>query len=134
MSYRNRRLRSEVACALGAAGGLLAMSVPASAADTQPTQAELLQQIQALRAKVEQLEARQSATTQPLDSREVDATVNQVLQNADSHSQFMQAQGFTAGYNKGKFLIQSEDGNFVYNEPMRESQFLPASVKTKYGR
>ena len=105
MSIRNRRLRSAVACALGAAGGLLAWSAPALAAEptqgTQPTQTELLQQIQALRAKVEQLEAKQNSTTQRLDSREVDATVNQVLRDADAHSQFMQAQGFTSGQSSG---------------------------------
>src|SRR5215203_3549056 len=120
MSNRNRRLRSAVACALGAAGGLLAWSVPASAAE--PTQAELMQQIDALRAKVEQLEARQSATAQQVDSREVDATVSQVLKDADARSKYLQAQGFTAGYSKGKFLIQSEDGNFVLN-PNIQLQF-----------
>jgi hypothetical protein len=120
MSYCNRRLRSAVACALGAAGGLLALSVPASAAE--PTQAELLQQIEALRAKVEKLEANQSATTQRLDTREVDATVNQVFRDADARSQYLQAQGFSAGWSKGKFLIQSEDGNYVLN-PSIQMQF-----------
>jgi phosphate-selective porin OprO/OprP len=123
MSICNRRLRSAVACVLGAAGGLLAMSAPALAAE--PTQAELMQQIEALRAKVEQLEAKQNSTTQRLDTREVDATVNQVLKDADSRSQFLQAQGFTAGYNKGKFLIQSEDGNFVFHPWL---QFQPRFV------
>lgn len=28
----------------------------------------------------------------------------------------------------------SEDANFVYNEPMREGQFLPAAIKNKYSR
>jgi hypothetical protein len=116
MSSRNRRLRSAVAhCALGAAAtGLLAFAPPAAFA-ADPTQAELMQQIEALRAKVEQLESHQNATAQRLDSREVDATIDGVLRDADRRSQFMQAQGFTAGYNKGKFLIQSEDGNFVLN-------------------
>jgi hypothetical protein len=110
MSYRNRRLRSAVASAL-AVVGVLGLASVASAAE--PTQAELMQQIKNLQTKVEALEAKQQATTQRIDSREVDATVNSVLHDADDRSKFMQAQGFTAGYNKGKFLIQSEDGNFT---------------------
>src|SRR5688572_2927648 len=66
------------------------------AVGAEPTQAELIQQIEALRAKVEALEANQSAATQRLDSRAVDATVNSVLRDAESRSQLLQAQGFTA--------------------------------------
>ena len=75
-----------------------------SAFGAEPSQAELLRQIEALRAKVEALEAGQNATTQRLDSREVDATVHSVLNDAESRSHLLQQQGFTAGYNKGKFM------------------------------
>ena len=119
MSYRNRRLRSAVASAL-VVGGLLGTTSTASA--NEPTQAELIEQIKALQNKVEALEAGQQSTAQRLDSREVDATVAGVLRDADARSQFLQSQGFTAGYNKGKFLIQSEDGNFVLN-PSVQFQF-----------
>jgi hypothetical protein len=100
------------------------VALGASAAlGAEPTQDELLQQIRALEAKVQQiealrgkveaLEAQQGATTQRLDSREVDATVDSVLRDAEVRSRFLQQQGFTAGYNKGKFALQSEDGNFT---------------------
>jgi hypothetical protein len=100
------------AVVLAAAAALGAPSISAYGA-AEPTQSELLRQIEALRAKVDALEAGQSATTQRLDSREVDAAVDRVLSDADARSRFLQQQGFTAGYNKGKFTIQSEDGKFT---------------------
>ena len=38
-----------------------------------------------------------------------------MLQDADTRSQYLQNEGFTAGYSSGKFLIQSADGRFVLN-------------------
>jgi hypothetical protein len=98
------------AATLGASTAAFAQSVAA-----EPTQAELLKQLDALKAKVEQLEAKQQQIEARPSTAEVDATVDRVIQDADSHSQLLDAEGFTAGYNKGKFLIQSADGNFVLN-------------------
>ena len=112
MSDRNRRLRSAVACALGV-GGVFGLG--SSAMATEPTRDELLRQLEELRGKVERLEAGQDAQQRTLDAAAVDRTVEQIIKDADARSQVMQAQGFTAGYSKGKFLIQSEDKNFVLN-------------------
>ncbi len=87
----------------------------ALAGQADPTTQELIGQINALKAQVEKLESTQKTQETRLTAKEVDATVGQVLSDADRRSQLMQASGFTAGYSKGKFIIQSEDGNFVLN-------------------
>jgi hypothetical protein len=100
------------------AGSLGFVATTVSAADQSaggPDQQEMKRQIEALRAQVERLEAQQRQQEDKLTAREVDATVADVLREADRRSHLLQAQGFTAGYDKGKFLIQSEDGNFVLN-------------------
>jgi hypothetical protein len=74
-----------------------------------------MEQIQALKAQVDKLQAAQEAQQNKLTAQEVDRTLEQVLADADRRSQLLQATGFTAGYTKDKFIIQSEDGNFVLN-------------------
>ena len=78
---------------------VLACSALALAAE--PTNEELKNQIDALQRKLEALEARQTSAA------DVDATVARVLKDAEARSQLMQAEGFTAGYNKGKFTLQT---------------------------
>jgi hypothetical protein len=76
----------------------------------EPTTEELMKQIDALQAKVQQLETRQQA----LNSKDVDATVAAVLRDADKRSELLQMEGFTAGWTKDKgFRLQSADGNWV---------------------
>jgi len=102
MSMKFRRVVPAVVCGIvgiGASGVFAA----------EPTTTELLQQIEQLRNKVEQLETKQ------VNQSDVDATVQQVLADAERRSQLLQSEGFTAGYSKGKFLIQSADGSFSMN-------------------
>src|SRR5687767_5220913 len=102
------------------AGSLGLGSVAAYAAEEQPSQRELMEQINALKAQVERLEATQDSRGQA-NAKEVGATVDSVLRDADRRSQLLQAQGFTAGYDKG-FVIQSEDKSFVL-KPGIQTQF-----------
>ena len=95
--------------------GSLGLCGAARAAEEQPTQQELMEQINALKAQVERLQTTQEAQQEKLTAREVDATLESVLGDADRRSQFLQSSGFTAGYSKGKFLIQDEAGDFVLN-------------------
>src|SRR5450432_1837367 len=91
-----------VAVALSMSGGAVRAA--------EPTTSELMQQINQLQAKVQQLETKQEA----IASKDVDATVDQVLQDADKRSQLLQMEGFTAGWQQGKgFRIQDAQGNFV---------------------
>jgi hypothetical protein len=104
----------------------------ATASAAEPTQHELIEQIKALQTKVDKLEARQQrrddtaqpSGTQPAASQK-DATVDSVLRDAERRSgapAMLQAEGFTAGYSKGKFLIQDAAGNYVLHPQL---QFMP---------
>ena len=118
-SLRRRGGRGLPVVFAGALGVGALAAAAGSARAAEPTQQELIDELRALRAKVEQLEAKQQQqqqqpgqqATQP-SGKEVDATVDGVLRDADARSHLLQAQGFTAGYDKG-FVIRSEDGNFV---------------------
>jgi hypothetical protein len=84
----------------------------AFAADTPPTQRELMAELKALRAKVDQLEARQSNQEKRFSQAEVDAAVTDVLRDSNKRSKLLEVEGFTAGHDKGRFILQSADGNF----------------------
>src|SRR5450755_2855495 len=86
--------------------GALGLGAAARAGDAQPTTAELVKQIDQLQAKVQQMESNQQALT----TKAVDDTVTRVLQDADKRSQLMQMEGFTAGWNNGRFAVGSADG------------------------
>jgi hypothetical protein len=121
MSKRAVRAIVSAAAAIGSVGawvgggGSVANAAAPAAAEGGPSQQELMDQINALKAQVDRLQATQQSQQDRLTAAEVDATVDSVLRDADRRSQLLQAQGFTAGYDKGKFKIQSEDGNFVLN-------------------
>jgi hypothetical protein len=92
---------------------LSAMPVVAPAADpdptTQPTVAQLQEQIRQLQAQVQKLESGQST----LNSRVVDETVERVLRDADRRSKLLQNDAsMTAGFANDKFFIASADGNW----------------------
>lgn len=92
-----------------------ALGVSATAAAAEPTTAELRDQVEQLKAEVAQLRSGQQSQQAQLDQysqRDVDATVDRVLQDAERRSQLMQLTGFTAGYDKGRFVLQSSDGKF----------------------
>lgn len=108
--------------ALAVAAGLGSGSVRAA----EPTTQELVDQIKALEAKVEQLQSTQKTQDQRLSAASVDATVSSVLSDADRRSQLLQTSGnFTAGYTKGKFIIQDEAGTFLFHPWL---QFQPRFV------
>ena len=107
--YAKRMIPAVVAGALSLGLG------GATAAAAEPTTQELMEQVRALEAKVRQLEAKQTTQQDRLDSREVDRTVAGVLADADRRSQLLQASGFTAGIDRGKIIIRSEDNQFLIN-------------------
>ena len=117
MSNRLRAAAITAAASFGMGAGMVFGADDGGTAD--PTTQELIDQINTLKSQVEQLQAKQEAQESKLTAREVDRTMQEVLADADRRSQLMQAQGFTAGYSKGKFLIQSEDGNFVLNPQLQ---------------
>jgi len=94
-------------------GALAGLGLATAAAYAEPTQQDLMQKINDLQAQVAQLQSTQSAQQHQLDARDVDATVNSVLNDADSHSMLVDGAGVTAGWDKASmgFFIQAEDGS-----------------------
>ncbi len=97
-----------------------ALTTCAAFADSaNPTDVDLHRQIRDLQHRVEQLERTANpAVAARVDAdaaRRVDRTIAEVEADAVRRSQFMALEGFTAGYSGGRFVIQSEDGNFVWS-------------------
>jgi len=94
-------------------GALAGLGLVTAAAYAEPTAQELQQKINDLQAQVTQLQSNQATQQHQLDARDVDATVNSVLSDADSHSMLVDGGGVTAGWDKAKmgFFIASEDGS-----------------------
>ena len=122
MTDRTRTRFSLATLAALAAGGV-AVTVPAPVAAAADEAVDALRtEIEALQAKLEAIEARKAAEAEKAET-EADA-FERVLADADQRSapgpvSFLQADAddpdpFTGGHN-GKFLLQSEDGDFSLN-------------------
>ena len=115
---RARAVAGAAALAWGVAGAAgVARAEEAADAASPPTREQMLEEIRELRERVDRLTETRPA---PSDAgADVDRTVDAVLRDANDRSQLLQAQGFTAGYTNNKFIIQSEDGNFLLNPNMQ---------------
>lgn len=79
----------------------------------EPKAEDLQRQLADLQRQVEQLKAEREARSGPT-ARDVDATVDAVLKDADTRSQlFAESGGITAGWQDDRFFIGSADGKFV---------------------
>ena len=113
---------------MAAAALALAMSYPVIAADSAPQpQGDMSTEIQSLKARLEQLENQQKQAEQhrqeaeqKLDAKVTADQLSHDATNADNH--FLTAEGFTAGYSDGRFVVQSADGNFTWR-PWLHFQF-----------
>lgn len=84
----------------------------------EPTQQQLMEQLQALQAKVQSLETQQKAS-----SADVAATIDTILRDAERRSaMFAETGGITAGHEDGKFFIRSADGAYSL-QPGMQFQF-----------
>ena len=84
--------------------GALGLSAVAQAAE--PTTAELQRQISELKAQMQQGDKNAAV------SRDVDATVESVLRDANDRSKLLAVEGITGGHNGDNFVLQSADGNY----------------------
>lgn len=102
---------------VGVAGAIPTLA--GAAPPTGPTAAELQDTIRQLERRIAELEQRSAESTPAAvdqqAAREVDRTITALQADADRRSQVLSEGGFTAGYSGGRFVIQSEDGNFVFS-------------------
>ena len=99
-------VRKKMAVILAAAGlsSAAAWAEPASTDDLQ-------KQIQALQEQVKELQAQRAKPA--YTAKDVDATVDSVLHDADRRSQLLaEGGGFLGGWQDGRFVIRSADGNY----------------------
>ena len=98
------------------------------------TQPSLPEQMQAIRSRIDELEARQKqanadreAAERKLEERQTAAMLSDA---SVRHDQFLTAEGVTAGYSDGRFFICSADGNFLFR-PMMQLQFRDTTLDRK---
>jgi hypothetical protein len=125
------------------AGAVLVGFSSARAAEptTQPTQAaapttQPTDDVAALKAQVESLENKVSTleTNQDQTQADMTASIQQVLEDADRHSQSLDENGGGAGFDPSKGLyLQSDDGNF-YIHPGFILQFRGALDYRDHGK
>jgi hypothetical protein len=83
-----------------------------TASASEATTRQLLEQVKQLLQKVQQLEARQEQQ-QRRSSADVAATVEQIYQDAARRSAMLEALPLSSNWQAGKFILRSEDGNFL---------------------
>lgn len=111
----------------------MALALSSSAfADQPPVQGgDISQQINDLKARLAQLEAnqKQSELKRAEAEQKLDAkiTSDQLAHDAEGPDHFLSAEGFTAGYSDGRFVVQSADGNFVLR-PWLHMQFRDVTL------
>jgi hypothetical protein len=110
--------RSKPLCAAMVSAALAALGTTAWADDS--SQQDVSSEIQSLKARIEQLEAKQkqqqeetAKKDQAQKQRDEQASFGQVLSDADHRSRLFDETGITAGYKDNRFFIGSDDGNFV---------------------
>jgi len=106
-------MNSRTMFALGS--GLLLGVAGVVHADTTTSDTDLKAQVQELKARVAELEGKQSQDWLNKErTAEVKALVKDVLSDADTRASLM-ANGMTAGFNNEHFFVASEDNNFLLN-------------------
>lgn len=119
MTNRSKPLYAAIVSAAIAGIGATAWGEPT-------TQQDVSSEIQALKARIEQLETKQkaqAAESQAIKQRDEQAAFDRVLSDADRHGRLFDAEPFMAGYDPSKgFVLRSEDGNYLLH-PWFQLQF-----------
>ena len=110
----------------------LAWSYPLLGAESPSPATRNVDEIRDLKARIEQLEFRQAENKRQREqadrARDVNATSEQLSNDALKSEQFLTAEGFTAGYTDNRFVIQSGDGNFAFR-PWIHFQFRDVTLE-----
>jgi hypothetical protein len=90
----------------------LGLGATAAWADQPANQADMQKQLEALQQQIKDLQA-QKVANPAFTAKDVDATVDSVLHDADRRSQMLaETGGFYGGWMDDKFTIRSADGNY----------------------
>ena len=113
-----------LSAAVASAGGV--------ALGEQPTtQPDIPTEIQALKSRIDQLEAQQKQQElkheQEAQQRQQESALQSTQLEADRHSRLFDATDITAGYKDNRFFIQSDDGKFVWR-PWIHMQFRDVTL------
>lgn len=105
-------------------------STPDASPTSQPA-TDTQAQIKALRARLDELEARQQDEAQKRQQAAAAAeeaqTRHDLQKDASEHSKLLDSEGFTAGYTDNRFTIQSADGKFSFR-PWMHMQFRDVTM------
>jgi hypothetical protein len=127
MFQRTRKLAVIAAAALAVAqaGTCWAQAQTSAAPANNGAAQDVPAEIQALRARLDQLEAQQTEAKRVQEQKE---TSDQVATDADRHSSLMvDTSGFTGGFEENRFVIRSADGNFSFR-PWMHLQFRSVTL------
>jgi len=112
-------------------GAALADSSPSPvppSAPSAPTTQDVNSRIDALQNEITQLRAEQKEQKAEAEKQ----AIGSVLNDADHHSQLLDAQGVLAGYTNGRFVLQSEDGKYLAH-PWLQAQFRDVTAYREKG-
>jgi TolA-binding protein len=79
----------------------------------EPTTKELMEQIQQLQTKVQELENKQQQQQQIVSKADQDRAIDEVIKDAQKRSQWLQSDSVLAGFENDRFFLKSADGNFL---------------------
>lgn len=112
-------LIAAAAAAALAGSAVFAAAAAAPPPASEPAGVDVGAKLAALEAEIRQLKSDQAA--QRVQQQEV-KTTEELVKDADRHSQLLDAQGVLAGWTGGRFVLQSEDGQYLAH-PWLQLQF-----------
>lgn len=123
MKYCRKPLRAAFMAAA------LAGAAAAARADDAATQPDVSTEIQALRTRIDQLEAQQKQQQVQHQQEQQQTALAQTLHDVDRHGNMMDSMGVSAGYDlkAHRFFIASDDGNFIWR-PWLHMQFRETTL------
>ncbi|HEY7115626.1 MAG TPA: porin [Tepidisphaeraceae bacterium] len=120
---KRRTISALVAAALVGLGATAASRAADQPAGGATNQQDMQKQLEALQQQVKDLQAQRAASGPAFSAKDVDATVDSVLRDADRRSQMLaETGGFYGGWMDDRFSIRSADGNYVFS-PWIQMQF-----------
>lgn len=113
------------ACSAALASDPVSVVPQTASPGAEQTQQEVSAEIQAIRARINQLESQQKSAARVADENK---TRQVVLEDVTRHGQALDVGQFSAGYKDGRLYLGSEDGNFLLR-PFLHTQIRDVTVQ-----